>query len=155
MVTSIPVPPFFEPGSLPLSPPALIAQTDLRYKFIQPTVTAQKDIADGIQLLAAASGRSQSRAATPNHSRSRSKTPDPLFDKVRFSTPLFREGSPATSDSALSATTSESDSSEANKGLIPKPPGEAGRPDSGGYNLRKALGWKNFTQLQVSNCGIH
>lgn len=108
---------------------------DLCYKLLQPTVTAQEDIALGVQLRVAPPGHSQSRATTPIHSCSRSKTPDPLLHKVHFSTLLSREGSPATSDSWLSAL-SDLDPSEADKDLIPKPPGEAGRPDSGGYNLR-------------------
>lgn len=140
MVVSIPVSPFFEPGSPLPSPPALIAQTDLRYRLIQPTLTAQEDITNSIQL----------RAATPSRSRILSQTPDPSFSRVRFSAPPSREGSPTTSDS----TPSESGFSEDDKGLIPKPPGEAGRPDSGGYNLRRILNWKNFKQLRVSDCGI-
>ena len=34
---------------------------------------------------------------------------------------------------------------------IPKPPGEAGRPCSGGYNLRDVLGWTkaDFDKIQV------
>ena len=35
---------------------------------------------------------------------------------------------------------------------IPKPPGEAGRPGSGGYNLKDALGWskQDYDKVQVS-----
>ena len=38
------------------------------------------------------------------------------------------------------------------KGKIPKPPGEAGRPKSGGYKLEEALGWgkEDFAVIQVS-----
>ena len=35
---------------------------------------------------------------------------------------------------------------------IPKPPGEAGRPGSGGYNLKEVLGWTkaDFDKVQAS-----
>lgn len=35
--------------------------------------------------------------------------------------------------------------------LIKKPPGQAGRPNSGGYNLEEAVGWptEEFVKLQV------
>ena len=37
---------------------------------------------------------------------------------------------------------------------IPKPPGEAGRKNSGGFNLEEQLGWSKMKQnkLRVSNC---
>jgi hypothetical protein len=44
-----------------------------------------------------------------------------------------------------SSSDSDSDSSvssvNSKDGLIPKPRGEWGRPNRGGYNLEKALGW--------------
>ncbi|SJL15222.1 uncharacterized protein ARMOST_18708 [Armillaria ostoyae] len=35
--------------------------------------------------------------------------------------------------------------------IIPKPPGEPGRPKSGGYNLEQALGWPDAIYQQVVN----
>ena len=32
---------------------------------------------------------------------------------------------------------------------IPKPPGEAGHPHSGGYNLQNKLGWNNKTYESI------
>jgi hypothetical protein len=32
---------------------------------------------------------------------------------------------------------------------IPKPPGEAGRPQSGGYNLQDKLGWNDRTYESI------
>ncbi len=36
--------------------------------------------------------------------------------------------------------------------IIPKPPGEPGRPKSGGYNLEQALGWPDAIYQQVIVC---
>ncbi|SJL08829.1 uncharacterized protein ARMOST_12200 [Armillaria ostoyae] len=35
--------------------------------------------------------------------------------------------------------------------IIPKPPGEPGRPKSGGYNLEQALGWPDAIYQQVNH----
>lgn len=50
-------------------------------------------------------------------------------------------------------------SSSSSYDLIPKPPGEAGRPGRGGYNLQEALqkhGWENakFSKLRVSSFAL-
>ncbi|KDR76617.1 hypothetical protein GALMADRAFT_139530 [Galerina marginata CBS 339.88] len=76
-------------------------------------------------------------------------------NSVPYSRPKPREGTPARarsvgfnlqSDSSLSElsdTESESDDDKvpSTSGLIPKPSGEAGKANSGGYNLQEALGW--------------
>jgi hypothetical protein len=53
--------------------------------------------------------------------------------------------------SALSSMESDEDEGEVDQ-RIPKPLGEAGRPGSGGYNLKDVLGWANadFDKIQVS-----
>lgn len=58
-------------------------------------------------------------------------------------------GSPLT---ALSDENSEHESEEdgeVSSTKIPKPPGEAGRPQSGGYNLQDKLGWNDKTYESV------
>ena len=55
---------------------------------------------------------------------------------------LFREVTPARSSAFLSlADLSSDDDSEKGFDKIRKPPGEAGRVNSGGYDLQTALGW--------------
>ena len=51
-------------------------------------------------------------------------------------------------DDGAASTTSDGSSDQ----LIPKPQGQAGRPNRGGYNLEVALNWppKTFTKMQVS-----
>jgi hypothetical protein len=66
-------------------------------------------------------------------------------------------------DSELSSL-SESSGSDVSDGsdgdikpFIKKPPGEAGRPESGGYNLPQALGWApgSFATFQVIPCNFY
>jgi hypothetical protein len=62
------------------------------------------------------------------------------------------------SDSSLSALSSDEESVDGDINqvismLIPKPKGEAGKANSGGYNLKQALGWtpKRFEEFDVSS----
>jgi hypothetical protein len=52
----------------------------------------------------------------------------------------------------LPAARSDVESEDDSDDMIPKPPGEAGRPACGGYNLETALGWKaaTFNSISVS-----
>ena len=95
-----------------------------------------------------------------------SRSPDCNLSTVRFesSTPAgnsvnlhLRSESPL---SDLSDTADDSDASDSDERvalLIPKPPGEAGRANSGGYNLQEKLGWdeKRFKGFTVSRCSVH
>lgn len=58
------------------------------------------------------------------------------------------------SDSALSdiSDAEEDEDSPSSSKLIPKPGGEAGKVNSGGYNLENALGWtkKRYEEFSVS-----
>lgn len=70
--------------------------------------------------------------------------------------PAHDDGTDVESLSSLSDITSEDESASANYtmlGKVPKPPGEAGRPGSGGYNLEERLGWpkKEYDEMVVSN----
>jgi hypothetical protein len=55
--------------------------------------------------------------------------------------------------SDLSSIDSNEDNNDQGQegGKIPKPHGEAGRPNSGGYNLKESLGWTktDFEKIQV------
>jgi hypothetical protein len=52
-----------------------------------------------------------------------------------------------------SLSSSSEDSATEAPGLIPKPRGQAGRPQSGGYNLQETLGWskRTYDSVIVSN----
>ena len=56
-------------------------------------------------------------------------------------------GSPLSSLSDDECNELESEDEEVNT-KIPKPPGEAGHPHSGGYNLQDKLGWNDRTYGQ-------
>ena len=69
----------------------------------------------------------------------------------------LRSESPLSNLSDMSDNSGASDSNERGALLIPKPPGEAGRANSGGYNLQEKLGWdeKRFKEFTVSSCSVH
>ncbi|PBK90452.1 hypothetical protein ARMGADRAFT_1082717 [Armillaria gallica] len=80
-----------------------------------------------------------------------------------LSPPLIDPGSPSLSDASDASDGSMHSDDENPSGsivgddgvdnedvkIIPKPPGEPGRPKSGGYNLEKALGWPDAIYQQV------
>lgn len=68
----------------------------------------------------------------------------------------LRSESPLTDISDMSDDSNASDLDERRPLLIPKPPGEAGRANSGGYNLQVKLGWdeKHFKEFNVSRCSV-
>jgi hypothetical protein len=57
-------------------------------------------------------------------------------------------GSPLTALSDEDGDPESEENGEVNT-KIPKPPGEAGRPQSGGYNLQDKLGWNDKTYESV------
>ncbi len=61
-------------------------------------------------------------------------------------------GSPLSSLSGYESSENEDMVTVGKKKAVPKPPGEAGRRHSGGFNLEKALGWeaKRYNDLMVS-----
>ena len=80
------------------------------------------------------------------HKRAASRRPTPI-DTQR--TVAFEDDSPLTplsdEDDELE---SEEDGEVSTK--IPKPPGEAGRPQSGGYRLQEKLGWNEITYQSIT-----
>jgi hypothetical protein len=62
-----------------------------------------------------------------------------------------RTGSESGSESDLTSLASSGD--ESDEELIAKPPGEAGRPHSGGYNLKRAVRCKEFSLIKVFPSG--
>ena len=81
-----------------------------------------------------------------------SKGPHKLIPPRCLSAPFSEDDScsspsdPDNSDELSHSITSDSDSDD---GLIPKPPGEAGRPQRGGYNLELELSWDPRQILKV------
>ena len=153
MVRSNPPPPFFESGPAPAPLSTITSHTVFRYSSAPPTMTAHEEV---VPL------SNQSNPSTP---RPRTPTPEPP-SKVRFTDKLSRhnsiasfhrsvspssqtsrEDSPTSSDSDL---TSISTGDEMEK-PIPKPPREAGRPKSGGYNLKRAVHLKEFNNIKVGH----
>jgi hypothetical protein len=69
-----------------------------------------------------------------------------------ISVALENDGDPGSPLTAMSDEDGEPESEEdgeVNSTKIPKPPGEAGRPQSGGYNLQDKLGWNDKTYESV------
>jgi hypothetical protein len=103
-----------------------------------------------------------SRSPAPSEVIARSPSPiaegrrSPALRPTSASTLITQDNS-ATTDplSALSPLTdvesSDDDSVGSVEADIKKPPGEVGRPESGGYNLPQALNWatKSYTKFQV------
>lgn len=139
------VSPFYEPGAPPPPVPLLTSQAEFCYEPTNAiTITAQEEIPSG------------PTAAT------RQKVFQSL-PRARFRSPvLHREASPGPSrnydnlsdlsDLSELESSSESESSVNSKeGMIPKPEGESGRLNRGGYNLQDALGWnsRQFKKVKV------
>ena len=61
------------------------------------------------------------------------------------------KSSESSSDHASDLTSIPSDN-KAEKSSIPKPPGEPGRPKSGGYNLKRVSHLKAFDTIKVGHC---
>jgi hypothetical protein len=117
---------FFKVTAPPPPLPLLSAHTDLFYATPPFTLISQEEIPQ--------------RAGTSKHlgqrqNESNSNTVNPLY--------YDNDGAPD-EDSSMDSETdcimgSEVENDEDN--LIAKPPGEAGRPGRGGYNLQEALNW--------------
>ena len=133
--------PFYEPGAPPPPIPLLTSQVEFSYQPTHAiTITAQEEIPSGLTIA------------------TRQKLP-----RARFRSPIFHDeaSSPDLSDRhgdlsdlSESGSLSDSDSESSVKsgdGLIPKPQGESGRPNSGGYNLEETLGWnpRQYKKVKV------
>lgn len=114
---------FMADPSLPPSLPLLVAQTDVHYHVLHPrSLVAQEEIRSPIR------GSRVVRRPTP-YSRTGPAT-------IRFTVPSLREEPSLTSVSQHASREGTPESKN-----IPKPPGEAGRPGRGGYNLEHVLAW--------------
>lgn len=83
-----------------------------------------------------------------------SKGPRKLIPPRCLSAPLSEDdscSSPSDSDNSDELSHSITSDSDSDDGLIPKPPGEAGRPKRGGYNLELELSWdpRRYRKLKV------
>ena len=180
MATSIAA--FYESGTPPPSYPLLTVQTDLTYVSAPvATVTTSEELTSGERPATHASrsvpnysvnvlpSRSPSlgpsRVQKSSRARSRSSSPYvvPAPKKVSFSglknlkAPKSYEpdNDESDNDEASTASSEDSEGSEGSEGsetLIPKPQGQVGRPNRGGYNLEVALNWPPplFSKVQVS-----
>jgi hypothetical protein len=156
-----PVAPFFEPGAPPAPLPLLTCQTLLSNNpSPKPTITVSESLSILSRTKPSLHGSRRVRSAS--HARSplpyikpAGKAKKVAFGSLSGSDVAWSQSpEPELSElSDLSSQRSPSDfSSDSDGGLIHKPPGEVGRPNSGGYSLEKTLNWdrKLYAKLQVN-----
>jgi len=151
----------------------LLAQTDLGFRISRP-LTITEEIPHGqrlgglidtsvqreryagsspkVRIEIGPSNRAQSRAVTPARqsravtpaSQSRAATPAVPSQKLIPRPVIASEGESEVEDD-------DDDLEEDTDDLIPKPIGEAGRPNRGGYNLQQELDWslEDFNKFKV------
>ncbi|KAL1941691.1 hypothetical protein VTO73DRAFT_7130 [Trametes versicolor] len=154
-IVTVPVPPFFEPGAPPRLIPHLIVETNIDDISPDMVPLLLQDI-DMTKPL-----RRTVRVATPPPRR-RSVSAGPARSRASSAAPV--ESHPGSDDdsSVLSSVTDEEDSGSddeqqpGGEGVvkIPKPAGEVGRPNRGGYKLEDALQW-NTARMRLFKNLIH
>ncbi len=127
--------------------PLITTRVEFQFSVLSPppTVTMRRDLGARIRRQL----HHKSPYSRPRHIRkeTRAKSPSVVLDPTEL-------------DSDLSDLESDPDDDTegcGNLNKIPKPSGEAGRTNSGGYNLEKALGWeeKRFAMFTVSHAAIN
>ena len=123
MAVSKPISAIYEPGAPPPSIPVLTYQT----KFMSPPNKSPSILTQDVP--------TQANKQPP----SQNKFENPPTKNIHFT-------SPAESSESNSSQSSPDDrksvlSDKEDDGLIPKPQGEAQRPNCGGYNLKLELSW--------------
>lgn len=98
-----------------------------------PSITLRQDLEKHVK-------RQIRRAKTPYNRMNTKESPNELRDSSPESN--LKSPSPLSTDSELEDDMSEEEHTSDSKRKILKPPGEAGRSNSGGFNLEKALGWE-------------
>lgn len=121
--------------------PLITARIEFQLKKLPPPpqITPRRDL--GAHL------RRQARRSSVPYSHPRYTSEEA---PVRNQSPGFGRSESPLSD--ISESDSESSSDENTLHRIPKPKGEAGRSNSGGYNLKQALGWEEerYSEFTVS-----
>jgi hypothetical protein len=129
-------------SSFPIKPHLPLITNRLEFKFNllppPPQITTHRDLGAHIR-------RQARHNSAPYSRRPREKTPV-RAQPIRFD---------LESDSSLSDLSCSEDGEDTAKSLselIPKPLGEAGKVNSGGFNLEKELGWnkKRFSEFTVN-----
>lgn len=101
-----------------------------------PQITPRRDLGSHL--------RRQARRSSVPYSRPRhTSKEDPVMNQ---STGFHRCSTSPLSD----MSDSEGSGNEDKPNRIPKPKGEAGRSNSGGYNLKKALGWEDERYIEFT-----
>ncbi|EIW58369.1 uncharacterized protein TRAVEDRAFT_20395 [Trametes versicolor FP-101664 SS1] len=154
-IVTVPVPPFFEPGAPPRLIPHLIVETDIDdiSPDMVPLLLQDIDMAKPL--------RRTVRVATPPPRR-RSVSVGPARSRASSVAPVENNLGSDDDSSALSSVTDEDDSGSDDEQQpagedvvkIPKPAGEVGRPNRGGYKLEDALQW-NTARMRVFKSLIH
>jgi hypothetical protein len=123
--------------------PLITARIEFQLKELPPPpqITARRDL--GAHL------RRQARRKSVPYSlpRCTSEETPVRYQSIRFD---LRSESPLSEMTEAESSGDEDNSDTPN--TIPKPKGEAGRSNSGGYNLKMALGWeeKRYSEFTVS-----
>lgn len=137
MAKSTPIPAAYEPSAPAPSMPVLTVQSEfIRSPNESPSILTQE-----VPL-------------RPNKRQfSRNDCEQSPAKKLRFTTPSQESASSSDSQDGPDDGKSIPSDDEEDDGLIPKPPGEARRPKSGGYNLELELNWdaKHWNSLKVSS----
>lgn len=158
-MTSRPVPTFFEPGAPPPIIPLPTCQTNLLLYADTLGTTIWRE-----EVCRPSRKAKQTASTTRSVNRARDSSPYPRsivtipgdgtsVHEAHTSRLVNRHPSPISdlTDSEASSTGSTGEGPSEVDELIPKPPGDVARPNRGGYNLAKALGWPNekFEKLRV------
>ena len=124
------IPPFFEPGTPPLTRSTVLTRTEIGKMYVPDKLLAQEELGPN---------------PIPCECFQVCFSPYPSKNNKQNKKIVSAE-----SDSELSLLTSDNSGDDENN-LIAKPEGEASRPGCGGYNLEEALGWlgKEYRQLKV------
>ena len=138
---------FFESGPVPQPAPVLTVHTIIRFASAPPTITTHEEVR-------CKTSTQHPWTPTPEpkvHFSSTSSFSRSTSPSVHNSWGSSHQSSESSSDHESDLTSIPSDN-EAETSSIPKPPGEPGRPKSGGYNLKHASRLKAFDTIKVGHC---
>ncbi|KAI0368516.1 hypothetical protein BV20DRAFT_948015 [Pilatotrama ljubarskyi] len=150
-MNTTPVSPFFEVSAPPRPQPLLVVQTDILdlSPDVKPLLHQDIDMSPPRRIVRVATP--PPRAATPSaRRRSLSAGPPPSRSRASSRAPEEYESGDGSGGDSLSLTSVSHDDNEDDNIVaaatedavkIPKPAGEVGRPNRGGYQLEDALNW--------------
>jgi hypothetical protein len=117
--------------------PLITPRTEFQFSVLPPPpqITPRRDLGAAI--------RRQTRRATPYTRSNRGATPNsPITHHAESPLTDIRESDTSDSDTSDSDTSDVEEKTTFSHKIL-KPKGEAGRKNSGGYNLQVAMGWED------------